>query len=144
MTPTQPSGQTGGRPTGSPAKIRVHDDVDTIRGKCRENESAIILANAGYNVEQNPAISGDKEPDYKIEGRIFDCYAPSTANFYNIIETIRSKVERKQASRIILNLADSKVSVKNLKQQLIESSIEGLEEIIIITKDAQIIPFFPF
>jgi hypothetical protein len=95
MTVTQPLGQPGGRPTGYSRIPRYNDDADTTRSIERENESAIILANAGYNVEQNPTVSGDKNPDYRIEGRIFDCYAPSTKNFRNIIETIRGKGRQK-------------------------------------------------
>jgi hypothetical protein len=81
---TKPSGPEGGTPGGYPTQIRANDDGDTTRGKLRENESAIILARLGYNIEQNPPVSEDKNPDYQIEGRIFDCYAPSTSNSYNM------------------------------------------------------------
>ncbi len=81
---TKPSGPEGGAPAwGYPAIIRATDDAQTTRGLMRENESAIILARAGYSVEQKPTVPGKENPDYKIEERIFDCYAPSTAKVYN-------------------------------------------------------------
>jgi len=79
----------------------------------RENDSAVLLARAGYRVEQKPVVPGRKEPDYRIEGRIFDNYAPSTSRARNIrrIERVeiwdlirKDKVVAEQASRIILNL----------------------------------------
>jgi hypothetical protein len=140
---TKPSGPEGGTPGGSPAIIRAADDAQTTRGLMRENESAIILARAGYNVEQKPAVPGKENPDYKIEGRIFDCYAPSTAKVYNIVDTIAAKVGSGQADRIVLNLDDSKVSLEALRQQFISNPIPGLQEIIII-KEGIILEFFPF
>jgi len=139
---TRPSGLQGRTPGGFPAQIRANDDEETTRGKVRENESAIALARLGYNVEQNPSVSGDKNPDYEIEGRVFDCYAPSTANSYNIVETIRNKVEKGQTSRIVLNLDDSNVSFTGLREQLLSNSISGLLEIIVIKSDS-VIDFFP-
>ncbi|MBV8572527.1 MAG: hypothetical protein JO319_18055, partial [Acidobacteriaceae bacterium] len=41
-----------------------------------ENQSADILADAGHKVEQNPKLPGPKNPDYHIEGQMFNCYAP--------------------------------------------------------------------
>ena len=141
--PTRPSGPEGGTPGGFPAIIRATDDAQTSRGLIRENESAIILARAGYNVEQKPTVSGKENPDYKIEGRIFDCYAPSTAKVYNIVDTIASKVGKGQTDRIVLNLDDSKVSLEALRQQLTSNPIPNLLEIIII-KGETILEFFPF
>ena len=139
---TRPSGEPGGVPSGSPTRIEPKDDAETTRGKMRENETAVIMARAGYNVEQRPSIAGDKEPDYAIEGRIFDCYAPITAKAYNIAETISGKVGQGQTDRIILNLDDSNVSFAELREHLASNPIPGLQEIIVV-KDGNIIEFFP-
>jgi hypothetical protein len=109
----------------------------------RENESAILLAEAGYLVEQNPSVPGSKKPDYKIEGKIFDCYAPETPDAYNIVETIRRKVGRRQSDRIVLNLDDSQVTIDTMIEQLNNNPIANLQEIIIVS-DGSIIEFFPF
>ena len=140
---TQPSGQAGGQPSGLPTQLRDHDDAATRRSLMRENESAILLAEAGYIVEQNPSVPGSKKPDYKIEGKIFDCYAPETPDAYNIVETMRRKVGRRQCDRIVLNLEDSQVSRDTLIKQLKYNPIPSLQEIIIVSQGS-ILPFFPF
>ncbi|MGK7905373.1 MAG: hypothetical protein AB4352_29005 [Hormoscilla sp.] len=118
---TRPSGEPGGVPSGTPTRIEPKDDAETTRGTMRENETAGFLASIGYNVEQRPSVTGRKKPDYKIEGRIFDCYAPITDKAYNIADLIREKVERGQADRIVLNLDDSEVDIEELRQQRVWS-----------------------
>jgi hypothetical protein len=141
---TMPSGQPGGVPSGPLALSRPNDDEPTKRGLLRENESAKIIASAGYKIEQKPTppLGSGKNPDYLIEGRIFDCYAPETANAYNIVDTIAVKVGKGQTNRIILNLDDSTVSIEKIRNQLTSTVIPGLEEIFII-KNNQLFPFFP-
>jgi hypothetical protein len=50
----------------------------------RENDSARVLARQGYDVEQNPEVPGDKNPDYRIEGEIFDNVAQTTPRARNV------------------------------------------------------------
>ena len=63
---------------GEPTPIGLNDDEATQRSIRRENESAELLADKGYNVLQNPAVAGPKKADYLINGEIYDPYAPST------------------------------------------------------------------
>lgn len=140
---TVPSGQEGDAPSGTPTRIDPNErDPNNIRALTRENESAVTLANTGYKVEQNPNVEGLKNPDYKIEGKIADCYAPSTPNARNIASYIQDKVEADQADRIILNLDDSNVKLNDLKQQLTNYPVSGLKEIIVL-KNGEVTPFFP-
>lgn len=141
---TIPSGQPGDVPRGNPTLINPNDKKENQRALRRENESAQIIATAGYNIEQNPTppLGSRKKPDYLIEGRIFDCYAPETANAYNIVRSIAHKVGTGQTNRIILNLDDSAVSIEQIRNQLTSTVIPGLEEIFII-KDDKVFPFFP-
>ena len=139
---TRPSGEPGGVPSGPPTRIEQKDDTETTRGKRRENETAATLASAGYNVGQHPYVPGRENPDYAIEGQIFDCYAPITAKAYNIVELIRKKVGKGQADRIVLNLDDSEVDTEELREQLKSSPIPALQEIIVV-KAGKIIEFFP-
>ncbi len=61
---TTPSGESGGVPRGEPALINLNDDSVTIRALTWENESAVTLANAGYDIEQQPSVPGSrKNPD---------------------------------------------------------------------------------
>lgn len=88
---TYPTGPPGGRPEGEPTRIRPNEDDDVRRSLERENSGAAILADNGHRIRQNPSAAevaqarqdtGDSgrptsRPDYLLEGRVFDCYAPS-------------------------------------------------------------------
>jgi hypothetical protein len=134
--------------TGRPTPARANDkDAENLRAIERENESARILAENGYDVEQNPvARLNRKNPDYKLNGEYADCYAPSTGNPRSIRDAVAKKVNTGQADRIVLNLDDSRVTLETLRKQLSEGPIADLKEIIIIIiiiKDRKSIPFYP-
>jgi hypothetical protein len=59
-------------PTGNPTFINEKEAPENKLALQRENESARTLARTGYAIEQNPTVPGDKNPDYRIEGKIFD------------------------------------------------------------------------
>lgn len=143
-TPTQPTGQVGGSPTGRRTTIPNNANQETQRGLLRENESANILANKGYNVEQNPpTMPSGKNPDYKIECEYFDNYAPSSqAPVRNIGSKIQDKVVKGQADRIVVNLNDSPVTPEALRQQLTQYPIPDLKEVIAV-KTGQIFQIIP-
>lgn len=131
--------------TGRPTQARPNDkDPINVQAIKRENESARILADNGYHVEQNPLPKPTgKKPDYKIDGEYYDCYAPSTSNARSIADRIRDdKVLAGQADRIILNLEDSNVGLDAMRKQLMEWPIPGLKRVIVI-RDGRVIPFFP-
>ena len=112
--------------------VNPNNDADTIRSLTRENESADTLAKGGYDVEQNPTVPGAKNPDYKVEGNIFDNVAPVTSKPRNIWDRMREKVDDGQTDRIVLNLDDSAVDRAALEKQLSDWPIPGLKEIIVI------------
>ncbi|MFE9581443.1 hypothetical protein ACFYO1_34060 [Nocardia sp. NPDC006044] len=139
------------RPSGTPQRVDPTDDEETQRSHRRENESAEILARAGYDVEQRPQVPGGTRPDYLLDGLIFDNYAPRTTNPRNILDgEIRGKIEREQTTRVVLNLADSEVTMESLRKQLEDWPVDGLEEIIVIRRDDNdrekfnIIYFYPW
>lgn len=143
---TQPSGDPdpNAEPDGRPTRVREQDDAETQRGHQRENESAATLARQGYDIEQNPTVPGNKNPDYRIEGQIFDNYAPSGGNARNIATNIDDdKVTSGQADRIVLNLADSAVDLNAMRTQLRDWPINGLKEIIVIDKQGNVLHFYP-
>jgi hypothetical protein len=145
ITRTRPSRtpNPGHTPSGGRAIGRPQDDTATQRALMRENDSADILARAGYRIEQKPVVPGRKEPDYRIEGRIFDNYAPSTSRARNIWDLIREeKVDRGQADRIILNLEDSHITLVDLSRQFNDWPMPGLLEVIVV-RGGQVIPFWP-
>lgn len=118
---------------------KVSDDVTRISLEL-ENEAAEILAKNGFDIEQNPKVSGTlKNPDYKIEGEIFDCYSPyKNTNVRNIWSSIEKKIKEEQTKRIVLNLKIWEGDINKLQNQFSDWTIEGLEEMIYITKDGKI------
>jgi hypothetical protein len=145
--PTRPSIEPSptNRPRGRPQRINPRDDEATRRSLQRENDSADVLARHGYDLEHQPHLPevAPRKPDYLIEGRIFDNYAPGRAGVRNIWSEVYGKVvDKQQADRIILNLTDSRVTMDALRRQFADWPIEGLKEIIIV-KGETVIPFFP-
>lgn len=131
-------------PRGVRAKIDPRDELAKQQALMRENESADILAQAGYDVEQNPlSPNPPKKPDYRIEGKIFDNYAPTSSSPRNIWSNTGTKVEEEQTTRVVLNLRGSKVDVPALTKQFQTYPIPKLEEVIIITKDGGISHLLP-
>jgi Contact-dependent growth inhibition CdiA C-terminal domain len=131
---TKPSGERGGKPTG-PRADEKRGSKEQRRGHKRENESADILANEGYNVKQGPPKQPNgTKPDYQIEGNTFDCYAPTSTNEDTIRKGISDKVRSGQADRIVLNLNDSKVTPEQMKSILSNERkpVPGLKEVITI------------
>ncbi len=124
-------------PEGTRTKINPGDAPENIQALTRENESADILAREGFDVTQNPAVPGPKNPDYLINGSIYDNFAPTTSSARNIWSVVKGKVESGQTSRIVLNLNDSGVSLEALMKQFSDWAIEGLEDVIVI-KDGKV------
>ncbi|ATB30120.1 hypothetical protein MEBOL_003575 [Melittangium boletus DSM 14713] len=137
------------KPDGQSATPFPKDDEATRRSLMRENESANLLAQAGYRVEQRPFVPGaSRRPDYRIEGQIFDNYAPSTSNPRSIWTVLNdSKVnpvgKPRQADRIVLNLRDSGVDLAALKKQFTDWVMPNLKEVLVITQEGRLVPFWP-
>jgi Contact-dependent growth inhibition CdiA C-terminal domain len=120
-------------PGGKKTRISPNERPDSVRALGRENESAEVLAKNGYEVEQNPAIPGTgKKPDYRVEGQIFDNYAPTTDSPRNIWKEVQRKVIAGQTKRIIVNLHDSKVDLPTLTKQFADWPISDLEQVLVI------------
>ncbi|MFQ1019451.1 hypothetical protein ACGH6R_06520 [Gilliamella sp. CG13] len=124
--------------TGKPTEIPLSSTSENIRSIIRENESAQILSKNGYHVEQNPITSGIKKPDYKINGEIFDNYAPSSNNVRNIWAGVEDKVLKGQTNNVVINISDSKVTIDALEEQFSKWEIKGLDKIIVIDKSGNI------
>ncbi len=142
-------------PEGKPKMLGSKDiDPNNIRGIKGENESAKLLSEKGYKVEQLPdkvkgKIQRVKKPDLKIEGKIFDAYTPGKNTSARSIWTtlkgkmIDPKTGVKQADRFIVNMNKSDLTLEQMTKQFKDFPLEDLKEIIII-KDGKIIHFFPF
>jgi len=139
---TKPSRPTNNlaRPRGVVTKMPKISDDATRMSLELENEAVEILAKNGFDIEQNPKISGTlKNPDYKIEGEVFDCYFPSkTTGVRNIWSEVGGKILKEQTNRVILNLKIWEGDIVKLQQQFLEWKIEGLEEVMYITREGKI------
>jgi len=123
---------------GEPTPINRNDDEATQRSIRRENESAGIIAENGYDVVQNPSVAGPKRPDYLINGQVYDHLAPSTGNVRNIWDRVKEKVETGQAPNVVIDLQDSGTSEEALRRQFADWPIEGLGDVLIVRPDGTI------
>ncbi|HFF8525200.1 TPA: VENN motif pre-toxin domain-containing protein, partial [Providencia rettgeri] len=120
--------------TGHVTKTTPQMTKENIRSLNRENESAQILSKSGFHVEQNPTVLGNKDPDYRINGEVFDNYAPKSSSVRNIWSEVKGKIDKGQTNNVVINMSDTKVSVPELQQQLTKWPIMGLDKVIIIDK----------
>ncbi|BAL91112.1 hypothetical protein AMIS_58920 [Actinoplanes missouriensis 431] len=130
------------RPRGT--RTEAHPERLNDRGVRRENESADVLAQHGYDIEQNPEKKANgKEPDYKIEGEYFDCYSPASDNAEKIRNKLSKKVREEQADRLILFMDDTPRTMEEVAAVLQRKPIANLKEILVV-QDGEVIPFYPF
>ena len=125
--------------TGNPTKYDPKMTQENIRSLNRENESAQILSQSGFHVEQNPYVPGNKNPDYRINGEIFDNYAPSSNSIRNIWAEVKSKIDKGQTNSVVINMADTKVNAQTLQAQFNKWPVMGLDKLIIIDKSGNAI-----
>jgi hypothetical protein len=137
--PSQRDSAQRGNLTGARALVRRQDDPETRRGAERENQSADILWLNGHNVEQKPDVPGPKRPDYRIDGEVFDNYAPKTGNARNIWSYIAKKVSEKQSNNAIINLRDSPITIEQIEAQVRNYPIDGLNHLWIVDQQGKLV-----
>ncbi|MER7420990.1 hypothetical protein ABT346_30130 [Micromonospora peucetia] len=128
-------------------------DASTRRALELENECADTVAATGYRIHQNPTAqetsdarvhtgdSGnpDKDPDYLVEGHVFDCYSPAArTSVRNVWSQVREKVDDEQTQRVVVNLKDWKGDMTALRRQFDDWPIDGLKELVAVKADGTI------
>jgi filamentous hemagglutinin len=129
----------------------------------RENNSAVILSENGYTVEQSPQIglirdwwkwgkftrkddsefnyaesknlSIYRDPDYRINGVIYDCYAPNWTGVWAIYDGMQKKIRTWQTKNIILNLEWTRVSAEEVLRYLSRYTLVWLVDLKIVTQE---------
>lgn len=123
-------------PGGKPAKWSKNDLEEKITNIELQNKTAKILAQAGYEIEQLPESKehGVKNPDYRIEGEIFDCYAPlPTTDAQGVWNGTKKKIGREQTKRVVINIENWGGSAEDIQKQFLTNRrINGLEEVIVV------------
>lgn len=131
--------KSDGSLAGHVTKTTPQMTKENIRSLNRENESAQILSKSGFNVEQNPIVAGRKDPDYRINGEVFDNYAPKSGSVRNIHSEVKRKVTSGQTTNVVINISDTTVSVPAIQQQLTKCPIMGLDKVIVVDKSGNAI-----
>ncbi|MBT9586007.1 hypothetical protein IV102_21885 [bacterium] len=81
---------------------------------------------------QQSEILGEKNPDYEMEAKIFDHYAPTSNNPDQIRKTLSKKFKKGQTSRAVVNLDGSPFTAAEVRQQLLARPVRGMQEVITI------------
>jgi hypothetical protein len=146
--PTNPSAAPDPErePRGDPKHVNPKESPVNQRALRLENEAAHTLAEAGYDIEQLRELPGQKNPDYRIEGQIFDGYAPTTASARNIWTNVKDdKIDLGQTDRVVIILDDpgAQASVEAVRQQFQDYPMPGLAEAKVIAPGGAIIDIYP-
>lgn len=109
-------------------------DPVKLQAQIRQEESAVVLAERGYKIRhrQQSDLLGVKNPDYEIEGKIFDHYAPTSNNPDQIRKTLAKKFKKGQTCRAVVNLDGSPFTAAEVRQQLLARPVRGMQEVITI------------
>ncbi|HHW1588443.1 TPA: hypothetical protein ACUT49_006284, partial [Pseudomonas aeruginosa] len=121
---------------GEPELPPKNASPEMVRSIDRQNEAAKSLARAGYDVEQLPNIKKNSaNPDLKINGEFADVFSPRTNSPVSVLMTVTEKVE-KQAQNVVVNLADSPLTFKQIENALSVKPVDGLKSLYLL-KDGQ-------
>ena len=80
-----------------------------------------------------------KNPDYVINGQVFDAYSPSTSSVRNAASEIGNKVSGGQTNNVVVNLTDSAITPAQLQNQLNTYPIPGLQQVIVIDQSGKVV-----
>jgi hypothetical protein len=132
---TRPTGPLGAKPGGKMEPLEPKDP-DKYRAQLRQLDSANLLAARGYRIDhrQQSQLPGVKNPDFTIEGKPFDNYAPSSGDLDHLRTKLQKKVKSGQTRRVVVNLDDSPVRAAELQQRLLSRPVRDLEEVITIRR----------
>lgn len=138
------------QPAGTPTAINPRETTENRDALDRENTSASIMARRGFNVTQNPTepqrgdprLDAEKNPDYVVEGEVFDHYAPTTPRWRNIRIAMMAKIKSGQTRRIALCLDGTPITAEQVIENITKTEIVGLEQLL-ITKGGKVIGAWP-
>lgn len=155
---TQPTGQKGSEPQGFRARPQDAKTEEDRRALGRQNDVAALLASNGYQTLQRPSDAqvararqehgdhGDplKNPDYLLEGRVFDCYSPNPAtSVRNVWSQVRKKGRSGQTERVVVDLKEWNGDMSAMRKQFEDWTLPRIKEVKLITPDDQIIQIVP-
>lgn len=131
-------------PRGVPEPINTMFSEEKKHKLDLQHDSANVLSRAGYDVLHQPPGGGELDPstspDYHIEGRIFDNYAPGPTKTprSTIKKFMDDKIRKGQTARMVIHLHDAVFTAPELEHELRAFPEPGLEEVIVIGRDGRI------
>ncbi len=156
---TQPTGPSGGKPTGIRSTTEAGADAEGKVQVDSENQVADRTASAGYPTVQSPTkdpnppltpermmsegLKPEKNPDLLLSNRVFDTYTPVVDGARSVRNGIADKVEDGQTRRVVVDLRQTTQTEPSVRAALRNSPIPGLKEVIILTDDGLGKPFRP-
>jgi Contact-dependent growth inhibition CdiA C-terminal domain len=130
-------------PEGEPEFVDPRSQAIVQESVRIQNATARMVAAAGYRIRQLPKVPDQPSPDYEIEGRTFDCYAPRSSRTLKGIRTkLSEKIKKAQADRFVVNLDFTPHSPDDLRRHLIRDAPSRLREVIVV-KDGVISHAWP-
>ena len=156
---TRPTGPIGGAPTG----LRPVSEAGASPADKAQVDSELhvggAFAGAGYQTEQQPTrganaaavrqqmqaegLNPDKNPDLRVEGRIWDIYTPESSNPVSIRNGIARKISEEQTHRVAVDLRGVGQTEAAVRGALRANPVPDLKEIAIITENGFTQPFRP-
>jgi hypothetical protein len=126
-------------------KVLASDEPAKQANLRKQQQAGDLLAQGGYHVEHEPKLPGSaKNPDYLIDGNVFDCYAPATTDPNNIWYGVKEKVSEGQADRIVLTLqGNPSVDLGALSSVFRNYPMLGLKELILVTPEGGVAHLWP-
>jgi filamentous hemagglutinin len=139
ISPTQ--GVIRGEPEAPPSNAKP----EQVRSIARQNEAAQTLSEHGFDIEQLPNNNGrtnTRQPDLRINGELADVYSPKTPNVQSVWDAVNDKanpaqIKTYQAPNVVVNLADSTLSVSDVAQFVQRNPVNGLKNLVVI-KDGKV------
>ena len=155
----RPTGPIGGVPTG----LRPVSEAGASPADKAQVDSELhvggAFAGAGYQTEQQPTrganaaavrqqmqaegLNPDKNPDLRVEGRIWDIYTPESSNPVSIRNGIARKISEEQTHRVAVDLRGVGQTEAAVRGALRANPVPDLKEIAIITENGFTQPFRP-
>lgn len=84
-----------------------------------------------------------KDPDLLIEDRIFDTYTPEEDDAGSVRDGIERKIQAGQTHRVVVDLRHTTQTETSVRAALRANPVEGLRDVIIVTKEGVGQPFRP-
>jgi hypothetical protein len=114
--------------------LAVSTSAGLRRGVGRE--AARVLARAGYRVRRLPQTEEGANPDYEVEGRIFEGYSPNKGTSVTAVVTRMRKKSKRQATRFVVNLDRGGLDAADVREHLIAARPSRLREVFVVKNDS--------